>query len=56
MAAPLRSSPMEDHVRSAPAVEWSQLSSTDASLVEHCVAGDEDACRALVEAHEQMVF
>ena len=43
-------------MRSAPAVEWSELSSTDASLVERCVAGDEDACRALVEAHEQMVF
>ena len=43
-------------MRSARAVEWSDLSTNDTSLVERCVAGDEDACRTLVEAHQQMVF
>ena len=32
------------------------IPATDTSLVDRCVAGDEDACRQLVEAHQAMVF
>ena len=50
--ATLKAKPLEDRVLAVPAVEWTQLSSMETSLVEHYAAGDEDACCALVEEHE----
>ena len=45
-----------EHVRSAPALEWSQIGTNETTLIERCIARDEDACRTLVEEHQQMVF
>lgn len=43
-------------MRSASAVGWSGVATTESSLVERCAAGDEEACRALVKTHQVMVF
>ncbi len=43
-------------MRTPAAVEWSRVATTESSLVERCVAGDEEACRELVETHQAMVF
>jgi RNA polymerase sigma-70 factor (ECF subfamily) len=37
-------------------LEWSSVTDREAALVARCVAGDEDACTALVEEHQRMVF
>jgi RNA polymerase sigma-70 factor, ECF subfamily len=37
-------------------LEWSSVADREAALVARCVAGDEDACTALVEEHQRMVF
>ena len=47
---------LEGLVRSASAVEWSRVATTDTSLIERCLTGDDDACRLLVESHQPMVF
>ena len=43
-------------MRTTAAVEWSPVATTESSLVERCIAGDDEACRELVETHQAMVF
>jgi RNA polymerase sigma-70 factor (ECF subfamily) len=43
-------------VKRARAIGWTDVGSREAALVERCAAGDEEACAALVEDHQRMVF
>ena len=43
-------------VKPLRALVWSDAASADWSLVQQCVAGDEDACTRLVTDHQRMVF
>jgi len=47
----------EDYaVKQAPALSWPAVADREADLVSRCVAGDEDACTALVSEHQRWVF
>jgi len=43
-------------VKQAPALSWPAVADREADLVSRCVAGDEDACAALVSDNQRMVF
>ena len=43
-------------MKQAPALSWPAVADREADLVHRCVAGDEDACAALVSEHQRMVF
>jgi RNA polymerase sigma-70 factor (ECF subfamily) len=43
-------------VKPARALDWAAVASTEAALIERCVAGDEVACAALVDEHQRMVY
>ena len=43
-------------VTEAEAIEWSQVATTDALLIERCLAGDEAASAALVFEHHRLVL
>ena len=45
-------------MKQARAVGWSDVAARDGdiTLARRCAAGDEDACRQLVDAHQQMVY
>lgn len=45
-----------DRIRTASAVAWSDVATGESSLVARCLAGDDDACRELVDTHQPMVF
>lgn len=43
-------------MKDAGALGWSDVAVDDAALIERCVAGENEACAALVAGHERMVF
>jgi RNA polymerase sigma-70 factor (ECF subfamily) len=43
-------------VKPAEAIEWSEVASTDAALIERCLAGDDTAHAALVAEHHRLVL
>lgn len=45
-------------MRQAQAIEWSDVATRDEdmALARRCAAGDEIACRQLIDAHQQMVY
>ncbi len=43
-------------VKRVPAIGWSECGSAEASLIQRCAAGDEDACVELVSEHQRMVY
>lgn len=43
-------------MKDAGALGWSDVAVDDAALIERCVAGEDEACAALVAGHERMVF
>ncbi|MDP1572487.1 MAG: sigma-70 family RNA polymerase sigma factor [Vicinamibacterales bacterium] len=43
-------------MKNAEALEWSEVGSDEAALIERCVAGEDAACAALVAGQERMVF
>jgi RNA polymerase sigma-70 factor (ECF subfamily) len=43
-------------VKHAGAIGWSEVAGREASLVQRCAAGDEDASTELVSEHHRMVF
>jgi RNA polymerase sigma-70 factor, ECF subfamily len=43
-------------VKPLPAITWSDTSDREATLIAHCVAGDESACASLVAEHQRMVY
>lgn len=45
-----------DLVKNAGALSWSDVSSSEAALIERCNAGDDAACAELVSIHQRMVF
>ena len=46
----------EAAVKRAPALDWADVGSREAALVQRCAAGEEGACAELVETHQRMVF
>lgn len=43
-------------MKDAGALGWSDVAVDDAALIERCVAGENEACAALVAGHERMVL
>ena len=43
-------------MKNAGALSWSDLDSTEATLIRRCNTGDEEACAELVNQHQRMVF
>jgi RNA polymerase sigma-70 factor (ECF subfamily) len=43
-------------VKRVPAIGWSECGGQEALLVQRCAAGDEQACVALVNEHQRMVY
>lgn len=43
-------------LKPASALSWSDVASRESSLVQRCAQGDEQACAALVEEHQRMVY
>ena len=43
-------------MKNAGAIGWSEVDSSEAALIERCVAGDETACADLVASHQRTVF
>jgi RNA polymerase sigma-70 factor, ECF subfamily len=43
-------------VKQAPALSWPDVADREADLIRRCVAGDEEACAALVADHQRMVY
>lgn len=43
-------------VKQAPALSWPDVADQEAVLVSRCVAGDEEACAALVAEHQRLVL
>jgi RNA polymerase sigma-70 factor (ECF subfamily) len=43
-------------VKPIPVVTWADTNDREATLINHCVAGDEQACTELVSAHQRMVY
>ncbi len=44
------------YARSSGSIQWPDVASHEAAIIDRCVAGDEQACAELVAAHERMVF
>src|SRR6185503_5503490 len=45
-----------DLVKNAGAISWSDVSSSEAALIQRCTTGDDAACAELVSIHQRMVF
>ena len=43
-------------MKDARALDWANVATQEAGVIQRCLAGDESACSDLVEAHERMVF
>lgn len=43
-------------VKQAPALNWPDVADQEALLINRCVAGDEEACTALVAEHQRLVL
>jgi RNA polymerase sigma-70 factor (ECF subfamily) len=43
-------------VKPAPALDWAEVGSREAVLVQRCAVGDELACAELVDEHHRMVY
>jgi RNA polymerase sigma-70 factor (ECF subfamily) len=49
--------PFSGHlVKNAGALSWSDLDGAEASLIQRCTSGDEEACAELDTIHQRMVF
>jgi len=46
----------DGYAKNAGAIQWPEVASHEAAIIDRCVAGDEAACTELVAAHERMVF
>lgn len=47
---------VEQLVKNAGAIGWSEVGSGEAALIQRCAAGEQAACAELVASHERMVF
>ena len=43
-------------VKPARAIGWSEIGSREATLIQRCAAGEDQACTELVDAHQRMVY
>ena len=43
-------------VKPARAIGWSEVGSREATLIQRCAAGEDQACTELVDAHQRMVY
>jgi RNA polymerase sigma-70 factor, ECF subfamily len=43
-------------VKPVPSITWTEVGGREASLIQRCVARDEDACADLVNEHQRMVY
>jgi RNA polymerase sigma-70 factor, ECF subfamily len=43
-------------VKPVPSITWADVDGREASLIQRCAAGDEDACSDLVSEHQRMVY
>lgn len=43
-------------MKSARAIEWSEATGEETTLVERCTTGDPQACQELVDEHQRMVY
>ena len=43
-------------VKPVPSITWTEVGGREASLIQRCVARDEDACAELVAEHQRMVY
>lgn len=47
---------MDQLVKEAGALGWSEVGTAEAALIQRCAAGEQSACTELVASHERMVY